>query len=165
LSSLTPYNSLQLAVRSAGERRDSADRNTCKLKREESHLSITIIDSIENIWSNSGKGENDYSCIEILVGKYGVYVFRDKENGNILYVGEAREQDLKTRVKQNFTEHDTGGTFRKNYMEKEDVNFDNFKSFMRNTHIICFNLEKNMLVRTLESILIFTLNPKYNKDK
>lgn len=125
-------------------------------------MSILVIDSLKNIWAEAGG--NNYSCLNDLAKKFGVYVFRDT-NGNILYIGEAREQDLKTRVKQSFTENDSGGTFRKNYMEKESVNFDSFKSFIQDKQIICFSLEKNMLIRALESILICALKPAYNKDK
>lgn len=126
-------------------------------------MSIKIINSLTNVW-NQGFSTNNYSCLDCVVGKYGVYVFRDSTNGNSLYIGEAREQDLKTRIKQNFTEKDTGGTFRTNYMEDENVCFEEFKSFIKNKQIIIFTSEQNIIIRALESILIHTLKPKYNKD-
>jgi len=126
-------------------------------------LTIAIVESLGGIWSNDSE-INDYSCLGSVREKFGVYIFRDKNNGSILCVGEAREQDIKTRVKQNFTENDTGGTFRKNYMEIESVNFDGFKSFIKDKQVICITLEKSMLIRALESLLINILEPRYNKD-
>lgn len=126
-------------------------------------MSIFIVSSLTNIWKEDSD-KNDYSCLSEIVGKYGVYIFRDPENGDILYVGESRDQDLKTRVKQNFTANDTGGTFRSNYMETETKDFTAFKKFIWNKQILFFTLEQSMLVRALESILIFTLKPTYNKD-
>ena len=126
-------------------------------------MTIDIVESLGGIWPNDNEN-NDYSCLESVHEKFGVYIFRDKNNGSILYVGEARKQDIKTRVKQNFTENDTGGTFRKNYMEEESVNFDGFKSFIKDKQLIFITLEKNMLIRALESLLINDLKPKYNKD-
>lgn len=126
-------------------------------------LSIFLIDSLKDIWSDSKF--NSYSSLDVLNDKFGVYVFRDTINGDILYIGEAQSQSLKTRVKQNFTEKDSGGTFRKNYMEQENVNFDTYKSYIQDKQIICFTLEGKMLIHVLESILICALNPKYNKNK
>ncbi len=118
---------------------------------------------MKNIWPEAGK--NNYSCLDMLTNKFGVYIFRDFAKGAILYIGEARGQDLRTRIKQNLTESDSGATFRKNYMETENANFEKYKSFIKDKQIICFNLEKNLLIHTVESILIYTLKPKYNKDK
>jgi len=126
-------------------------------------LTIEIIESLTNIWPENN-GTNNYDCLTCVHHKYGVYIFRDPKNGTILYVGEAREQDIKTKVKQNFTESDTGGTFRKNYMEEESAKFDDFKSCVKDKHIICITLDKSMLIRALESLLINTLKPMYNKD-
>jgi excinuclease UvrABC nuclease subunit len=126
-------------------------------------LTIEIIESLEKIWPDNS-GTNDYSCLTCVQNKYGVYIFRDPNNGSIFYIGEAHEQDIKTRVKQNFTENDTGGTFRKNYMEKEGISFDEFKSAVKNKHLICITLDKSILIKALESLLINVLKPTYNKD-
>ena len=56
-------------------------------------MSISIVNSLTCIWADSSLS-NDYSCLSEVVGKFGVYIFRDPSNGNVLYVGEAREQDL-----------------------------------------------------------------------
>lgn len=126
-------------------------------------MGISVVDSLSSIWTNS-HGSNDYSCLSEIGGKYGVYIFRDPINKDVLYVGEARDQDLRTRVKQNFTERDTGGTFRRNYMEARNADFAKFVEFVKNKQILCFTLQKGMLIRALESMLIFTLKPEYNKD-
>lgn len=125
-------------------------------------MKIILKSSLGEIWANSR--DNNYTCFADVKGKYGVYIFRDK-NGQALYVGEARKQDLKTRVKQNFSEKDSGGTFRKNYMSKNSINFDNFKRKMESVDLVFIIFEKSdMLIRALESLLILALKPKYNKD-
>lgn len=125
-------------------------------------MSIQIVDNLKEVCQTPGS--NDYSCLSVISNKYGVYIFRSKSDGKVLYIGEAQKQDLKTRVKQNFTKSDTGGTFRKNYMEIENVEFEKFINFIKDCHIICITSEKLMTIRTLESLLIFTLKPKYNKE-
>ena len=125
-------------------------------------MGIVVISSLENIWQKSG--EADYSSLDDLKNRNGVYIFRDSK-GQTLYVGEARKQDLKTRVTQNFSERDSGGTFRNNFMSNESTNFDMFKQGMLSANIIFIVTEKNdMLVRALESLLILILKPKHNKD-
>jgi len=125
-------------------------------------MSIVIIDTLKSIWNNDS--ENDYSVINPVNDLYGVYIFRDKNNGDVFYVGEARDQNLKTRVTQNFTEKNTGGTFKNNYIEKNKCTFNDFKLFIEDKQIIFIATEKNMTARALESILILVLKPQYNKD-
>lgn len=125
-------------------------------------MSIVIINSLEPIWNEDAT--NNYSVIDSVNDLYGVYIFKDKSNGGVYYVGEARDQNLKKRVTQNFTENDTGGTFRKNYIDKNKCTFNDFKSFIKDKQIIFFTTEKSMIIRALESILILILKPKYNKD-
>lgn len=125
-------------------------------------MTIIVKSSLSDVWDKSG--DNNYTCFADVKGKHGVYIFRDK-NGQTLYVGEARKQDLKTRVKQNFSENDSGGTFRKNYMSNKSVNFDGFKDAMKSVDLVFIISEKSdMLIRALESLLILALKPKYNKD-
>ncbi|MCS6120528.1 GIY-YIG nuclease family protein [Shewanella baltica] len=125
-------------------------------------MSIITKNSLDEIWAS--EGSNNYACFADLKGKHGVYIFRD-QNCQILYVGEARKQDLKTRVIQNFSESDNGGTFRKNFMSEKHLDFGGFKEEMKLATLIFIVSEKSdMLIRALESLLILTLNPKYNKD-
>jgi len=110
-------------------------------------------------------GANDYSCFGEMIGKFGVYVFQEKATNQVLYVGEAYKQDLKTRVTQNYTEKDTGGTFRKNYCEAEGKSFQDFKELLSGSSIkaIAIGTESKVLIGAIEAILISALNPKYNK--
>lgn len=80
------------------------------------------------------------------------------------YIGEARKQTLKDRITQSFTEYNTGGTFRDNYISKENCDFNAFMEFLSDKQIIIFKTEAGMIARALESLLILTLKPKYNKD-
>jgi hypothetical protein len=111
--------------------------------------------------------DNDYLCFEKLVGRYGVYVFQHKETQEVFYIGEAHTQDLKTRITQNYRVGDTGGTFRIDWLKKEEKNLSDFKIFLSDCEIktISINTESKKLISAIESILIASLNPKYNKDK
>ena len=127
-------------------------------------MSIFIVNSLDSIWCDRSE-QNDYACLSDVNGEHGVYIFRDPKNGDALYVGESREQDLKTRVKQNFTENDTGGTFRKNFMKSESQQFSDFKEFLNGKQLILLTLDKSMIITALESILIFSLQPIFNRNK
>ncbi|WP_339021732.1 GIY-YIG nuclease family protein [Aeromonas salmonicida] len=111
------------------------------------------------------QGKNDYSCLQEMAGKFGVYVFQSKSTNDVLYVGEAHKQDLKTRIKQNYTENDTGGTFRKNFCETEGKSFEEFKALLTDSNIKAISIEtkSKILIIGIEAILISALNPKYNK--
>lgn len=125
-------------------------------------MSIITNCSLNKIWAT--EGSNNYADFINVEDKHGVYIFRDKNNIT-LYVGEARKQDLKTRVTQNFSENNSGGTFRKNFMSDKDVDFDGFKKEMMSASLIFIVTENNdMLIRALEALLILVLKPKHNKD-
>ncbi|MCS3790591.1 GIY-YIG nuclease family protein [Aeromonas hydrophila] len=125
-------------------------------------MSIITNCSLNKIWTT--EGSNNYADFINVEDKHGVYIFRDKNNIT-LYVGEARKQDLKTRVTQNFSENNSGGTFRKNFMSDKDVDFDGFKKEMMSASLIFIVTENNdMLIRALEALLILVLKPKHNKD-
>ena len=108
---------------------------------------------------------NDYACFKDLIGKYGVYVFQDKTTNEVLYVGEAYKQDLKTRVKQNYTENDTGGTFRRNFCDVEHKSFHDFKNLLSGSSLKAISIVTSsmVLIGAIEAILIAALKPKYNK--
>lgn len=110
-------------------------------------------------------GENDYSCFKEMIEKFGVYVFQDKGTRQVLYVGEAYKQDLKMRITQNYTEKDTGGTFRKNYCETDGKSFDEFKCLLSGSSVKALSIETDskILIGAIEAILICALKPKYNK--
>ncbi|PCI02227.1 MAG: hypothetical protein COB79_02645 [Zetaproteobacteria bacterium] len=126
-------------------------------------MPIITINLPAAIWENNGT-LNDYTCLDSLKNKYGVYIFKNLARKEVLYIGEARSQTLKDRITQNFTEKDTGGTFRNSFMTQKK-NFGDFKSLLENTQLIAITMEPNMLIRALESVLIHTQNPTYNTDK
>lgn len=112
----------------------------------------------------SGTDANDYSCFQMLKERYGIYVFLEKTTGEIMYIGEAHSQDLKTRICQNYTEKNTGGTFRINWCDKNNT-FQEFKEFLSKCElkIISIDTESKDLIRALEAILISALRPLFNK--
>jgi excinuclease UvrABC nuclease subunit len=124
-------------------------------------MSIHIVDSLGGVWRHGRS--NSYSIFAGVENRYGVYIFKSKE-GDIYYVGEARDQDLKDRVTQNFRATDSGGTFRNNFLAEENSDFEGFKAFLSDKEILFFTMDSGMLIRALESILILTLRPKYNRD-
>lgn len=119
------------------------------------------IDSAGTPFTEAG---NDYSCFREMIGKFGVYVFQDKLTGEVLYVGEAHKQDLKDRITQNYTERDTGGTFRKNYC-CDEKSFEDFKALLSNSTLKAISIatDSKILIGAIEAILISALKPKYNK--
>lgn len=111
------------------------------------------------------EGAVKYSCFKKLVGRYGVYVFQRNVSSDVLYVGQATRQDLRTRIGQNYTEKDTGGTFRDNFCNIEKKTFSDFKSLLSESNLkaISISTESKTLIVAIEAILIAALNPKYNK--
>lgn len=122
-------------------------------------MAILVIESLSKIFT--ADKHNDYSIFDDLVNVYGVYVFQTEQR-EVLYVGEAKGQDLKNRITQNFTEKDTGGTFRENYLEKTGQTFDDFKALISNLKIFCITLEEKSHIKTLEAFLILALDPEFN---
>ena len=125
-------------------------------------MSIKIINDLSNVITDDRN--NNYANFEIINNDYGVYIFKEKDTSKILYIGEAKRQTLKERIIQNFKENDTGGTFRKNYIERENTNFNDFKNLIKTTEIITIVCPKNIIISALEAILINVLKPNYNKD-
>ena len=107
--------------------------------------------------------DNDYKIFDDIDNRYGVYIFVD-ESGRALYAGEAHRQSLKERITQNYTEGDTGGTFRKNWCEK-NKDFSKFKKELCKWRLVTIstcNKEKNW-IHIFEKALIVFLAPEYNK--
>ncbi|WP_157817648.1 GIY-YIG nuclease family protein [Candidatus Thiodictyon syntrophicum] len=94
-----------------------------------------------------------------------MYIFQDKATGAVLYIGEAHSQDLKQRITQNFAPNDTGGTFRKDWCDKEKKEFTQFKEALQHWLIraILIETESKDLIRAIEETFISELKPKYNK--
>ena len=114
------------------------------------------------------QNNNKYNCFENIIKKNGVYVFQHKITNEVLYIGEAYKQDLKKRIVQNFTEHNTGGTFRKNYCFLNKKNFSDFKQLISESNLQIISINNingsKVLIHAMEAILISLLQPKYNLD-
>ena len=112
-----------------------------------------------------GSQRNDYSYFQSLISRFGVYIVQEKETGKVLYVGEAHAQDLKERITQNYTERDTGGTFRDNWCANESQDFAEFKAALNNwtIKIVSIDTESKDLIRAIEAVLISALKPQHNK--
>lgn len=113
---------------------------------------------------DDAKVANDYSCFDKVANEYGVYVFESTINGQVLYVGQASKQSLKKRITQNYTQSNTGGTFRDNWCKAEKKNFEDFRQMLSATRIkiICFPESTGALICAIEAILISALCPQYN---
>jgi hypothetical protein len=83
----------------------------------------------------------------------------------VLYIGEAHRQDLKTRICQNYTEKDTGGTFRKNWCSEGNRSFSEFKAMLTlcELKVIIVGFTNKELIRAIEAILIAEIKPEFNK--
>ena len=114
---------------------------------------------------SSEDGTNDYEIFDAVKGRYGVYVFVDESN-DFLYVGEAHYQSLKERITQNYTENDTGGTFRENWCEQEG-DFGDFKNNLGKWRVVTVStsIRNDDWIQPFESELIELLKPKYNERK
>ena len=116
--------------------------------------------------------QNNYSIFEPIINRYGVYIFQDNNSNSVLYVGEAREQDLKERIAQNYTPGDSGGTFRKNWCEMESQDFDAFKTALSDWRITTMSVASRSddcrsdgdWIHALEAVLIGFLRPRYNRS-
>ena len=125
------------------------------------------IDHFDNLGRPFRSGNNEYSIFESIENRYGVYIFQDNNSNSVLYVGEAREQDLKERITQNYTQRDSGGNFRKNWCEMENRDFDAFKTALRGWRITTMSIASRSdgnWIHALEAVLIGFLRPKYNKS-
>ena len=102
---------------------------------------------------------NDYSIIdEKLNGEFkglpGLYSFVN-DSGEIIYIGEAHQRPLSTRIKQHFRVNDTGG-LRYKLSQEEIVELEH------STLCVCpLNLGKDD-IRRIERELIVTYHPPFN---
>ncbi len=137
------------------------------------------------------KGDNNYSCLDALEGKTGVYIFIDNKRFPV-YIGIGGKkldgQNLKTRVSQELNVYvEKGSTqttiYAKNSGATLSKNIQEIDSLLLNTSILPDNSMKTikslyLLVipvgsisnqtdvttsKCLETILIALFHPKYNK--
>lgn len=128
---------------------------------------IIVFDNPEKPFQGNG-GRNNYAIFGRIKNRYGVYIFQDRSNSEILYVGEAYKQDLKKRVTQNYKEGDNSGGFRKNWCKRNRQNFDAFKTALGGWRIITISVSDNSRslrnwIHALEAVLIGLLQPEYNE--
>ena len=123
-------------------------------------MSIKIIKDLSDVIKD--EEHNNYSNFKAINNEYGVYIFQNKNSNEILYIGQAKKQTLKERIIQNFKQKDNGGTFRKNYIKKENSNFSSFKDLIKSSEVIVIACPQNIIITALEAILINILKPKYN---
>lgn len=124
------------------------------------YLKFHYIDQLRRVFN--GK-TNDYTLFGEIENRHGVYAFKDME-GNILYVGKASKQDVKTRIAQYFR-NDSGGTFRKNLCKYEDLSFPEYRERLCTYRVVVVSttMENAMWISSFERDLIARFNPKYNK--
>lgn len=138
-----------------------------------------------------GKGQqNDYSCFNAVHERQGVYVFQRRNDGLILYVGQAGSgevQRLRERVKQHYVVTDTGGKFHINWRSKhcdncchrekngkkilecvdgEECEFSAYENLLHESRVIFFYSEDGNATKekvdALEAFLLLSLRPRYD---
>ena len=131
---------------------------------------IDFFDELAQPFQRAGCG-NNYEVFDSIKDRYGVYIFQDPSNrdNEILYVGEAYDQNLKRRITQNYTEGDNSGGFRKNWCKMNEQDFDAFKTALGDWRIITISVSCNSRslcnwIHALEAVLIGFLRPRYNKS-
>ena len=132
-----------------------------KIALENGDLKVCWIIDLGKPFESKGQ-QNDYEIFKAVEDRYGVYIFVDGQS-NILYVGESHEQALKDRITQNFTEDNTGGTFRKNWCNKNG-NFTEFKEALKNWKILTISTSKENddWIIPFEVVSIYILDPEHN---
>ncbi len=134
-------------------------------QNENVNFKIDYFDNLGRPFIRPGS-RNNYSIFRPIRNRYGVYIFQDNSSNRILYIGEAPKQDLKERITQNYTPNDSGGTFRDNWCEMENQDFDDFKEALRGWRIITMSAASGSggdWIHALEAVLIGFLRPRYNK--
>lgn len=109
--------------------------------------------------------KNDYSKIKDVKEHCGVYVFENKNK--VIYVGQASGRCLYERLKQHFTDRDTGGLRYKLYranntcreLENSSLTIYKISKIASNGKI---NDAERKEILFLETYLIAKHNPKYN---
>ena len=109
-------------------------------------------------------GQNAFGIFGDIADRYGVYIFVD-ESGGVLYVGKAHRQTLKDRITQNYTELDTGGTFKDNWCMHENRSFSEFKETLATWKVVTISSQTRDAewIGPLEEKLIQALRPQYNR--
>lgn len=117
------------------------------------------------------------SDLNNLINRFGVYIFA--EGTCVSYVGMCgvklgQKQDLKERIGQYFDEKDTGATFLKNWMPKNNPSHEDFKKYVAECNLVTLSTEETNedgqkqlfgnagIIGVMETFLIHELEPIYN---
>ena len=125
---------------------------------------IIIFDNPAEPFPQTNGGRNNYEIFGDIKDRHGVYMFQDRSNSEILYVGKAHRQYLRNRIIQYYRRGDSSRGFRKNWCEREGKIFDDFKTALSGWRIITisFASRSDYWINALEAILIGVLRPRYN---
>ena len=117
------------------------------------------------------------SDLNELKNRFGVYIF--VEETGVSYVGlcgrdPGQKQDLRERIGQYFSEKDTGATFAKNWIAKNDLPHKCFMKYLEECNLVTISTEeadedrqqqlfgKAGIIGAVETFLICDLTPLYN---
>ena len=120
-------------------------------------------------------GNNDYSCFSKVKEYKGVYVFWNRKTGEVLYVGRAHlrknGEGLIARVRQHYSERNTGGNFYINWRKEQQqdcATFEDYKNLLRESSVSFFYFDKkdapDQMIDDLETSIIYRFRPKYNDE-
>ena len=119
------------------------------------------------------------SDLDNLRNRFGVYIFA--EETCVSYVGmcgrkPGQDQDLKDRIGQYLSKKDTGATFAKKWMEKNNQPHEAFKEYVAKCNLMTLSIEesdKNKqkrlfgnagIIGVMETFLTCELAPFYNDN-
>ena len=125
---------------------------------------INLFDNPAQPFPQTNGGNNDFAIFNDIMGRFGVYIFQDRSDGGILYVGRSDQQDLKHRIAQYYRQGDSSKGFRKNWCKPEGRDFDAFKTALSGWRIITILIasRSDPWIPVLEAVLIGFLRPRYN---
>jgi hypothetical protein len=90
----------------------------------------------------------------------GVYIFSDKNNNHIFYIGEAHNQTIGKRLSAHFREKDQGGLLYKHQKNKTE------KKRLKDSNVLILydNSKKPKDIICLQDLLIGLFEPDWNKQ-
>ena len=111
---------------------------------------------------------SSFGCLK---GCFGIYVFRDENNA--LYVGKSgrtpdQKKDLHDRIKQYFTQNDSGVSFPERWMKRNGKHcYSDFLTFANKLELLTISTKEKSghsveIIKWIEEFLIRELDPPYN---
>ena len=125
---------------------------------------------------------NVLSRFDRVRNRHGLYIFASKDETCVFYVGMSgiktdQEQDLRKRISQYFKNKrdKKGNKFAKNWMEKENLCYRDYKNFIDGCKLATLSTEipsdptqqkklvgETGIISAMEKFLIYELKPFYN---